>query len=392
MRRARHAGMLAAIGFAAVIAGVPATQAVWEMRQGEWPQALQVFRRAPTAANLRAYETELEEASVVAGRLRPWMQYAQFALLGDAGAKGVVGRDGWLFYRPGLEYLTGRPPPPQPGRTDDDPLPAIVSFRDQLAARGIRLLVMPVPNKESIYPERLTRRAAGAGVVIGRQTRELMDELQAAGVEVVDLFDVFGSAKRGPGTRGTETLYLAQDTHWSPAGVALAARAAAERLRVRGWVRPGTVAYDVRPAPVRRVGDVVRMLQSPPIERFVGAEDIPCEQVVRRDTQTPYQDAADAGLLVLGDSFLRIYERDEPGSAGLVAHLARQLGQPVTSLISDGGGATLVRQELHRRPRLLAGKKVLLWEFTERDIRLAAEGWPVIPLTAMEPPAGAPAG
>jgi hypothetical protein len=150
------------------------------------------------------------------------------------------------------------------------------------------------------------------------------------------------------------------------------------------------VRYGARPAPVRRVGDVVRMLQAPPIERLAGPETIPCEQVFLGDTGEPYKDAPDAQVLVLGDSFLRIYEQDEPGSAGLAAHLARLLGQPVTSLISDGGGATLVRQELHRRPGLLAKKRVVLWEFVERDIRFAAEGWQVIPVSAARPPGEPP--
>jgi hypothetical protein len=82
----------------------------------------------------------------------------------------------------------------------------------------------------------------------------------------------------------------------------------------------------------------------------------------------------------LGDSFLRIYQQDEPGSAGLVAHLAKALQQPLTSLVSDGGASTLVRQELYRRPALLQGKKVVVWEFVERDIRLGAEGWQIIPM------------
>jgi hypothetical protein len=239
---------------------------------------------------------------------------------------------------------------------------------------------MPAPNKESIYPEQLSGRAGPAEVAVARQTRQLLERLRAAHVEVVDLFAVFRQAKREQAAAPAPALYLAQDTHWSPAGVELAAKAAAEHILARGWVQPGTVPYDARPAPVRQVGDVVRMLQSPPIERLVGAEAIPCQQVFRRDTGEPCKDAPDAQVLVLGDSFLRIYEQDEPGSAGLAAHLARRLGQPVTSLISDGGGATLGRQELHRRPGLLARKRVVLWEFVERDIRFAAEGWPVLPL------------
>ena len=65
---------------------------------------------------------------------------------------------------------------------------------------------------------------------------------------------------------------------------------------------------------------------------------------------TAYQDDPDAEILVLGDSFLRIYQQDEPGAAGFIAHLAQELQQPLTSLVNDGGASTLVRQELYRRP------------------------------------------
>jgi hypothetical protein len=100
----------------------------------------------------------------------------------------------------------------------------------------------------------------------------------------------------------------------------------------------------------------------------------------RADTGQPYADVAAAEVLVLGDSFLRIYGRNEPGAAGFVAHLARELKQPLTSLVSDGGASTLVRQELHRRPALLKNKRVVVWEFVERDLRRGAEGWQPAPL------------
>ena len=77
----------------------------------------------------------------------------------------------------------------------------------------------------------------------------------------------------------------------------------------------------------------------------------------------------------MGDSFLRIYQQDEPGSAGFIAHLAKELQQPLTSLVNDGGASTLVRQELYRRPALLRNKRVVVWEFVDRDIRFGTEGW-----------------
>ena len=147
-----------------------------------------------------------------------------------------------------------------------------------------------------------------------------------------------------------------------------------------GSVRRGDRAYELKPILVRRQGDVLRMIGIPRLAAWFPPESVSCTQVVGGARQAPYRDEPDSPVLVLGDSFLRIYERDEPRSAGFVAHLARELGFPMTSLINDGGASTLVRQELYRRPELLAGKKVVVWEFVERDIRFGTEGWQEVPL------------
>src|SRR5206468_8902668 len=120
--------------------------------------------------------------------------------------------------------------------------------------------------------------------------------------------------------------------------------------------------------------------------RRVNPEPVPCVQVVRRETGEHYKDTPDAEILVLGDSFTRIYQQDQPGAAGFIAHLAKELKQPVMSLVNDGGGSTLVRQELHGRPAFLKNKKVVLWEFVERDIGLGLEGWKLVPLPSVVSP------
>jgi hypothetical protein len=78
---------------------------------------------------------------------------------------------------------------------------AIVDFRDQLAALGIRLVVMPAPNKESIYPDRLNANAAiqNGMLHLAPRTQDLLERLRKADVEVVDLFEEFVVARPLPG-------------------------------------------------------------------------------------------------------------------------------------------------------------------------------------------------
>ncbi|MGP0062592.1 MAG: alginate O-acetyltransferase AlgX-related protein [Isosphaeraceae bacterium] len=365
--------------FLAVIMAPGLIQTVSELRQGEPPRSLDVFLQPPTARNLHAYEQGLEERSLVVKQLRPWMQYLQWRLLADVGEKAVVGRHGWLFYGPSVRYAIER----QAGHPESesaDPLPAIRSFRDQLRARGIRLLVVPVPNKESVYPEMLARRADGEGVVVCEQTRRILDQMERYGIEYVDLFELFRRERREKSRSIPRWLYLAQDSHWSPEGARLAAIAVARRLLDEGAVDRGDRAYLERPVTVRRHGDLVQMLRLPPLERAIEPERLACLQVIESDTREPYRDAPDSEVLILGDSFLRIYQQDEPEAAGFIAHLAQELGQPLTSIVNDGGASTLVRQTLARRPTLLMNKKLVIWEFAERDIRYGIEGWQIIPL------------
>jgi hypothetical protein len=377
--------------FLGIIAGVPLTQMLREARQEDGVRAFEVFSQPPTSAHLRAYERSLEDANWVARSCRPWVQFAQFAWLKYGGEKAAFGEPGWFFYRPGLNDMLARKDTIKAGGITNDPVSAIVDYRDQLETRGIRLMVLPVPNKESVYPDRLTARAELRHGLVAPRTREVLDRLRAADVEVVDLFNAYSQARQRPDAASQASLYLAQDTHWSPAGVQLAAQVVARRLVELGWVQPGQVEYSERSTPIRRLGDVLRMLQAPIIERCVRPEAVPCVQVIRRDNGESYKDAPDSEVLVLGDSFTRIYERDEPGAAGFIAHLAKELKRPLMGLVNDGGGSTLVRRELRDRPAFLMNKKVVLWEFVERDIGLGLEGWKLVPLPpAVESPGHVP--
>jgi hypothetical protein len=384
MRKDHPAHIFVSVVFLTVIAAPGLIQTVFELRHGERPLALDVFLHAPTARNLHEYEQNLEKTSLVVKQLRPWMQYLEWRLLADAGENAVLGRHGWLFYRPSVRYVIERPARAPEGDFVD-PVAAIQSFRDQLDARGIRLLLVPVPNKESVYPEMVAARANHAGVIVCDETRRLLDELKHRGIEYVDLFEAFGRAKQQEKSSAPIRLYLARDSHWSPEGAQLAAGAVARRALKGGGLALGHYAYTERSLTALRHGDLVAMLQVPQIERALEPETLTCRQVIHQDTGALYRDSPESEVLILGDSFLRIYEKDEPGAAGLIAHLARELGQPLTSIVNDGGASTLVRQDLARRPSLLVNKRLVIWEFAEREIRLGTQGWRIVPLDRSSP-------
>ncbi len=355
--------------FVAFLLSVPTIQTVAEIKRGSLPAVLDLFAEGPTEKGLRAFERATEDASVVIRTLRPCVQAVEFLGLHDAGGKALTGRSGWLFYEPGIDAITQRPRSGQ--STVEEAVSVVIHFRDALNERGIRLIVMPAPNKESVYPDRLTGGALPPTRILNPETRKFFAGCKSGGVETVDLFALFRADRAGSGP----PLYLSQDSHWSPAGLRLAADAVAGRIG-----RLGDSSLVTKPMPIIRHGDLIQMMRSPQIEAWVSPEPIRCAQVVRRETGERYSDDPASDVLVLGDSFLRIFQQDEPGGAGFIAHLADALGRPVKSLVNDGGASTLVRQELFRRPQLLEGTKVVVWEFVERDLRLGTEGWQIVPL------------
>jgi SGNH hydrolase-like domain, acetyltransferase AlgX len=375
MRRRSYLTFLSAY-FLTIVFVVPLADAMIEIsRHDGTPTIAGLFSRLPSKEALRSLESELESSSWFPQALRPWWQRLRFALLADLGEKAVLGRDGWLFYAPDVRYLVEPLSHATSHAKNGDPLSAIITFRDQLLRRGIRLLVVPVPVKPSVYPDKLTRRAAPGGEPFSSPTVALISRLREAGVEVSNLFETFRSLRERNALSESEPYYLVQDTHWSGKAVTIAAEEVAEQIRRLGWVDDGSTDYELKAVMVKRRSDVAQMVKVPGIEERFPPENVLCYQVVQKNSGKPYQDDSHSPVLVLGDSFLRIYQTDEPTSAGFVAHLAMRLRRPLASIVNDGGASTLVRQELARRAGLLQSKRLVIWEFVERDVRFGVEGW-----------------
>jgi hypothetical protein len=294
---------------------------------------------------------------------------------------------------------------------------AIVRFRDQLKERGVTLVVLPVPGKPAVYPEQAARRATDQ-VSVRSPTSELIAMLNREGVSTIDLFALFAQERTNHASVNTgNSLYLARDTHWTPHGARLAAEHVAARLQQWGLAPAHTKQFKSQTINVARWGDILEMTHIPGLRDFFAPEFVQCEQVIDpalgplvptpSDRPGAYRHPAqNASVLVLGDSFCRIYQFPEPqslgevpdpsaltahlpdhgskrflpGSAGFVSHLAAALASPVDCICSDGGAATDVRRKLSTDPEILEAKKVVIWEFVERDIALGSQGWEDVPL------------
>jgi alginate O-acetyltransferase complex protein AlgJ len=305
-----------------------------------------------------------------------------------------VGRDGWLYYTPGVLHVAG------PGfldsevqrarelaeRADDDgpiqadPRPAILDFNAALARRGIRLVLMPVPDKAAVEAEPLHARGRPARLPDNPDFDRFSDELRAQGVAIFDARQVLPGPEQGH-------AFLVQDTHWTPAWMERVARALGDYVRELG-VLPAApeLALEAGEESVERVGDVVDMLQLPEEQTLFLPQAVPIHPV--RDAQgNAWEPDPSADVLLLGDSFTNVFSLEGMGwgaAAGLAPQLALALKRPLDVIAQNDAGAFATRRALARELAAgndrLAGKRVVIWEFAARE--LSAGDWKRIELPA----------
>jgi len=277
-----------------------------------------------------------------------------WVLLGDLGPRVRGGCPGWLFLKDEFDVH----PDPEGASALRADLAARVAER--LAARGVRLLVVVVPDKSRIEREHLCglRRAARfEGRVAGWVAR-----LEARGVGALDLTGVLA---RLPGER-----YYRTDSHWNEEGARASAQAIAGTLRERGLAQAGPAPGPLASERVARQGDLVRVagLDGLPGGIGPGVESVlhftvPAPEAASDDL---FGEAGAPKVAVVGSSFSR--------SANFVPFLARALGELVANAAREGAdfdGAA--RAYLEGATLRDTPPRVVVWEVPERAIEMPAK-------------------
>ncbi|MFN0128494.1 MAG: alginate O-acetyltransferase AlgX-related protein [Verrucomicrobiales bacterium] len=289
--------------------------------------------------------------------VRATLQTALYHVFREGNRKVLIGPEGWLFHRPGVQALTGRGPVLGPTHSVakdpalkewDGPIPVIREFAAQLQERGIRLILVPVPDKASLSRRQLVFITAP----LARRRHPDWTQFVAALGDAVEVVDI-----------DLPVPYLPDDTHWEPAGARAAAKVVAALWRNQAVDPPEPSGLTT----VSAQGDLVASLG------LTVEATSAWRTTIRVPATTPVASDPNATVVLLGDSNVNMY--DDPNlpfhhpGAGFGSWFAASLDQPIHVIALNGGGATQVRQRFAALPDdVVRSKKSVIWVLAERDL------------------------
>ena len=341
----------------------------------------------PEAETLKSHEETLEDESFISKWLLPRAQ-GMLVRIGVGNEQVYLGQKDeqgkpWLFYRPDVDYLSSKgflDPGLQRVRAragdasseavQPDPVRAIVDFENQLAARNIQLVIMPMPVKPMIQPEKLN-------AIYNRSTPELQNPsysqfLQSLKENRILVFDPTPILKHRKQITG-KSQFLETDTHWTPDAMRFVAGELATFLK-RDILAAGQSEYFLREKTIQNLGDTAGMLSLTDNQKLFGQQSVKISQVFDAQNKL-WKSDKNAKILLLGDSFCNIYSLAGMGwgeGAGFGAQLSAWMQQPVDAVVVNAGGSHTSRQrllgEMTRDRNRLKNKQVVIWEFSMRDL------------------------
>ena len=308
-----------------------------------------------------AWESAMEEQSFLR-RFFPQAFQGVLALLHTGNEKAIMGRHGYLFYEQDIRYYQSP--------IDFRSVACIADFAEQLRSRGIALVVMPVPLKPGTLPYLLSPRYGQGQRLEHPDYARWKAMVEEQGVQVME--------------PGQPLNYLREDTHWDAESMENTARQLAGTVAGQ-CTTAGMQAYTAEAQTVTNRGDIYTMLDLSERHPWGEPQSITIHRVTNEYGEM-FQPSRQAEVLVMGDSFANIFSLEGMGwgdSAGLTEQLACFLQAPVDAIRRNDAGSIATRRmlqtELKRGRDRLEGKRVVVWEFAERE--LAFGNWEKLDMT-----------
>jgi len=292
-----------------------------------------------------------------------------WVVAGDLGPRVRRGAPGWLFL--GDELTVHDQPQNNAAQRKAD----VLKVQKILSAKGIKLLVVVVPDKSRIEASQLGMLHRPARY--RQRASQWVDELKLAGVEAFDLTDTLTAFKQKH-----TAAFLKSDSHWTEQGAEAAAVAVSAEVQRLKIVAAPTQALVIDHRTERtRAGDLIRLagvewlsdsLQPQPdvlqetsfkVEKrantALGSALAPSASA---QTDDLFGDADLPNVVVIGTSFSR--------TSNFVPFIEKELKAKVANLARSGGdfsgamNAYLSSVAFKKTP-----PKLVIWENPERVLR-----------------------
>lgn len=275
----------------------------------------------------------------------------------------VKGRDGWYYLSTEIEHLlTAQNQIPQVA--DSPAVNEIKTYTDSLKDVGIKLVLMPIPEKSVIRMDGLVDTTALPEVNgYSRATRAYLNELTKNDIDVIDLYDKL--------SQSSDPIYCKTDSHFTPKTAARISGLIIKHITKRFPEVPiqNPSADPESQASVSQVtikGDLAGNEAEETLELHTAAESAISVNKLGAITSSP--------VLLMGDSHLLVYHQGDDmhaRGAGIVDHLTSALGYPPDVIATKGDGINAPRTKLYRdlkkNPELIKDKKVIVWCFAARN-------------------------
>jgi alginate biosynthesis protein AlgX len=253
----------------------------------------------------------------------------------------MPGRAGWLFNQSELHHSRFA----FQGRTG-----YFKRLHDALEAKGVRLAIVPIPTRPSIYPEMLYRKSEATSKYDLDKVRaaynDSVERLRVEGVTVINLMDVALEYRK----TNSPTLFFRRDHHWTPGGAKLYAASIAGALE-------GIDLGERRKFTTVNAGSVPYAGALPYYLEQVCKTKTPPENLSRFETKGPDEERP---VVLVGSDYSAPNDQD----FHFAEFLSEALAAGVQNLALPNGGFIGSLESFVLSGAFAAGKpRLLIWEF-----------------------------
>ena len=257
------------------------------------------------------------KTNLLASWTRTGVQRALTWTLKQGGSGVFLGNEGWLFEQSEIDRMLAH-------RTAEAPASeTITAFAAELKKRGLPLVLVAVPSRTTLYPEKIREGRYWEPIrATGEKSR--LEALRQSGIDVLDLTDPLWKL------RDRKQVYFRRDSHWTPEAMKQAALLTEKHLREKFPALLGTETPLITATILTHLdaGDLTRKLDPRSPDKLFGLEQAEVVSIggIELDEKSP--------ILLGGGDLMWIYDDETQhfggdSSAGFVSQMALLAQKPL---------------------------------------------------------------